>query len=349
MSVLQRIAERVESFYIDLASQSLYHPEQEANPARARWRFIQRRIKDSSFFLLTRDIHSSVDTYMGLDMERPMKASNTFDAPIGGRKKRQSVSFDQVLSQAVSSVAKSPGMTARRGPSRAPTVYEDEEAEYNLPTPRQPHQQHPQQPPGPRPLRLADAHTARAKGGRNAETSFEEQISTRAMNRMSIFMQGKMKDMRRLSKSLNQNGVFTFDHAMTLYGNGGSAPASRSQSRNRNRNGADSQPQSENEHEMDYAYTSSGSSSPTDVSPFPSRTHSRAASRQLSLDKLNGVPPRSNAGSVSSISRKDMQAATFGRKLSVYGGSRSGGSRSGDSPSRKEKAPPLPPSKASHW
>ncbi|KAK1218358.1 hypothetical protein PQX77_018956 [Marasmius sp. AFHP31] len=343
MSVLQRIAERVESFYVDLAAQSLYHPEREANPARARWRFIQRRVKDSSFFLLTKDIHSSVDIHMGLDTERPMKASNTFDAPIGGRKKRQSVSFDQVLSQAVSSVAKSPGMTARRkGPSRAPTVYEDEE-DYDLPTPRLP-QQPLAQPSGPRPLRLADAHTARAKGGRNAETSFEEQISSRAMNRMSTFMQGRMKDIRRLSKSLNQNGVFTLDHAVTLYG----ASASRSQSRNRNRNGGDSQPQSENEHEMDYAYTSSEGSSPIDPSPLPSRTHSRAASRQMSLDRLNGLPPRSTAGSISSMSRKDLQAATFGRKLSVYGGSRSGGSRNGDSPTGREKAPPLP-AKGSHW
>ncbi|KAL0577411.1 hypothetical protein V5O48_004576 [Marasmius crinis-equi] len=331
MSCLQRIAERVESFYVDLAAHSLYHPEREANPARARWRFIQRRIKDSSFFLLTRDIHAG--SGLEMDLERPIKASNTFEAPIGGRKKRQSVSFDQVLSQAVSTVSKSPTVrTKRKGPSRAPTVIEEDE---EVRTPRQVAS-------GPRPLRLADAHTARAKVGRNAETSFEEQVSTRAMNRMSVFMQGRMKDMRRLSKSLNQNGVFTLEHAMNLYGSSGG-----NSQRGGSRNGATSTPQSESE--VEYASSSEGSS-PTDVfvpaSAVPSRTHSRAASRQMSLDKLNGAPPRSVASSMS-MSRKDMQAATFGRKLSVYGGSRSGGSRAGDSPSRTQKAPPLPPK--SHW
>ncbi|KAG8823264.1 hypothetical protein FRC17_009376 [Serendipita sp. 399] len=52
MGYLERIAERVESFYTDMAALSLYHPESEANPARARWKFLQRRIKDGSFFVL---------------------------------------------------------------------------------------------------------------------------------------------------------------------------------------------------------------------------------------------------------------------------------------------------------
>ncbi|KAG7085882.1 hypothetical protein E1B28_003416 [Marasmius oreades] len=338
MSFLQRIAERVESFYVDLAAQSLYHPEREANPARARWRFIHRRIKDGSFFVLTRDLKAGArGVEMDLRSEGGMKASNTFgpESRGGGRRKRESVTFDQVLFQAVSTVAKSPTIQRR--------AREDE-----IETPR----------PGAamtmttttRPLRLADAHTARAKRGRNVETSFEEQISARATNRMSVFMQGRMKDIRRLSKSMN--GSFSLDHALAVYGNGdgvGSGSSSSSYRLGGSRNGTGSPGSATS----DFEYASS-SSDASDVVPRPvavpmplsssSRSHSRASSRQTSLDKLNGTPTSSRS---LSISRKDLHNATFGRKLSVYGGSRSGGSRAGDS-SSKEKVPPLPP-KGSHW
>ncbi|KAI3609884.1 sulfite reductase flavoprotein alpha-component [Moniliophthora roreri] len=329
MSFLQRIAERVESFYVDLAAQSLYDPMHEANPARARWRFVARRIKDSSFFVLTKDINVGMrGVEVDLTTERPLKASNTFETV---RNKRQSVSFDQVLSQAVSTVSKAPAASrrgVRRMPSRQATLYEEEDDD-----PRTPRQAQPAALVAPRPLRLADAHTARAKGGKDNATSFEEQISARATNRMSTFMQGRMKDIKRLSRSMN--GMLSLDHALTVYGRGG--------------NGG-SQPHSESEFED---HSSSGGSSPVDFIPRAtvpasmtgSRTHSRASSRQESLDRLNGVP-RSRPTTPGGMSRKDLQNATFGRKLSVYGGSRSGGSRAGDSPS--EKVPPVPV-KPSHW
>ncbi|EEB88587.1 hypothetical protein MPER_13507, partial [Moniliophthora perniciosa FA553] len=119
-----------------------------------------------------------------------------------------------------------PRRGVRRMPSRQATLYEEEDDD-----PRTPRQgQTAALVVAPRPLRLADAHTARAKGGKDNATSFEEQISARATNRMSTFMQGRMKDIKRLSKSVN--GMLSLDHALTVYGraeNGGSQPHSESE------------------------------------------------------------------------------------------------------------------------
>lgn len=52
LSILERIAKRLEGFYGSLARESIYHPEAEYNPARSRWNMLRRKIKDGSFFTL---------------------------------------------------------------------------------------------------------------------------------------------------------------------------------------------------------------------------------------------------------------------------------------------------------
>ncbi|KAF2837286.1 hypothetical protein M501DRAFT_1018193 [Patellaria atrata CBS 101060] len=52
LTVLERIAKRLESFYASLAQQSIYRPEIELNPARSRWNMLRRKIFDGSLFIL---------------------------------------------------------------------------------------------------------------------------------------------------------------------------------------------------------------------------------------------------------------------------------------------------------
>ena len=55
ITILQRIAERLHTFYVDLSAHSVYNPDIEDNPARTRWKVLARRIKDGSFFGLSRE------------------------------------------------------------------------------------------------------------------------------------------------------------------------------------------------------------------------------------------------------------------------------------------------------
>ncbi|PVF96909.1 hypothetical protein CPB86DRAFT_708145 [Serendipita vermifera] len=314
MGYLQRIAERVETFYTELAALSLYHPGSEANPARARWKFLQRRIKDGSFFVLAQKIAP-------INLDKPLQTTPSFE---NKRNKRQSVSFDHILSQAVSSVSRvnQPGKARTSGKrpggsgprSRSPMVVPEEDEVPPLPT---------------KPLRLADAHTARARGPSNS-TSYEEQSIRKAANRMSQFMAGRVKDMRRLSKNFN---ALSLEHAMSRYG-----PTSHD----------------------DEGSSDSGSASPLSETPRALLDHQRSNSRQVTLDKLAGnrsVPgssygrasPRnpSSADSDSGrteksvrkvFSKSDMHSATFSRKLSVY-----------SSATAKSSHPTPPSNKPSHW
>jgi len=329
MSYLERIAERVDSFYVDLAAESLYHPEREANPARARWRFLQRRLKDGSFFLFTKQM-----TSLSLDSRQSSPVPRAFESK---KSKRQSVSFDHVLSQAISSVSKtSASGTARptsRGHKHTKTAsnHTHANAGYRNGTP-------PPVPPMPsihqpqpvRPLRLADAHTARARGPSDS-TTYEEEMLSKAANRMSQFMNRRMKDIRRLSKSTDLG--LSLDHAMAVYGG---------------RRGPESVAESD---ESEGSSPTSGSSVGLGLSrsvrnqqvPVEQRTmygnggaSSGPHSRQTSLgSSVRRVP-----------SRSDLHSATFSRKLSVYGNSRPG-TPSGQSQTGST-IPAVPP-KPSHW
>ncbi|KAH7077016.1 hypothetical protein BKA63DRAFT_565377 [Paraphoma chrysanthemicola] len=54
LTILERIAARLESYYASLAQESVYKPEIENNPARARWQNVRRKITEGSFFVLAR-------------------------------------------------------------------------------------------------------------------------------------------------------------------------------------------------------------------------------------------------------------------------------------------------------
>lgn len=84
MQLLERMAKRLEIFYANLARYSVYNPSVEANPARTRWRLVRQRVRDGSFFLLTRDLSmGSVATTVSANI-------NTFQTKID---------FDRVMNQ----------------------------------------------------------------------------------------------------------------------------------------------------------------------------------------------------------------------------------------------------------
>ena len=57
MSILGRIAQRLQNFYVDLAAHSVYNPDLEENPARTRWRVLARKVKDGSFHPCPARVH----------------------------------------------------------------------------------------------------------------------------------------------------------------------------------------------------------------------------------------------------------------------------------------------------
>ncbi|KAH7068435.1 hypothetical protein BKA63DRAFT_451823 [Paraphoma chrysanthemicola] len=54
MQLLHRMANRLEGFYARLARHSVFDPQMEHNPARARWNILKRKVIDGSFFVLAR-------------------------------------------------------------------------------------------------------------------------------------------------------------------------------------------------------------------------------------------------------------------------------------------------------
>jgi hypothetical protein len=138
---LERIAERLESYYTDHAALSLYNPNQEANPSRARWNILRRRIHDGSFFVLTRQINFT-DDLNDVQSMQPTGGART------ARNKRETVTFDQILSQAVSSIEAS-----------------ERREQTQLAKPQT----------SGRNQGLAAAHTQRAGGTANASSTYEEQ------------------------------------------------------------------------------------------------------------------------------------------------------------------------------
>ncbi|KAJ1304872.1 hypothetical protein OPQ81_006006 [Rhizoctonia solani] len=177
MQYLERIAERLESYYADHAALNLYDPNREANPARARWNILRRRIHDGTFFVLTHQIKLT-DDLNDLNPTRPRTTRN----------KRETVSFDQILSQAMSSIA----ISEKR-----------QEAELSKPRPEG------------RSQGLAMAHTQRAGAMNLSSSTYEEQTVYSASKRMSKFMQSRLKDIRRLSRA---GSNFSLEHALAAYG-----------------------------------------------------------------------------------------------------------------------------------
>lgn len=61
LTVLERIAARLEAYYASLSQESIYRPEIENNPARTRWNNLRRKISDGSFFILAKPLSMSGD------------------------------------------------------------------------------------------------------------------------------------------------------------------------------------------------------------------------------------------------------------------------------------------------
>lgn len=311
LSFLERIAERLDAFYHDLASYSLYHPEKEANPARARWNIVKRRVSDGSFFVFTKDKISVVD------LDRASTRVDTFRA---ARNKRQSVTFDQVLSQAVNTVSvvnrRGESRDARRGGSVSPSSHSPSSS--YVP-------------------RLAHAHTYRADEGNN-ESSFEEQEVRKAANRMSRFVTGRLKEIRRLSRA-NPASFSALENGFKL-------PEARplnvkSQSRSGemggmsgSRYGSQSSLQSESAGrdrgpslDTRIPYNQGGTRSPqssVDNRPLMKTTRSPLGSLQMrgnsigSNQEFDDAASDAGRGSGRTRSSRALDSATFNRKLSLY-------------------------------
>ncbi|KAI1361987.1 cytochrome b5-like Heme/Steroid binding domain-containing protein [Xylaria arbuscula] len=93
LQILDRMARRLGVFYAQLAQQSIYHPELESNPARTRWAFVRRLIRDGSFFVLS---HS-----MGTDVLQSGQSSAIY---VSRTNQSQNVGFDRVMSQVQASL-----------------------------------------------------------------------------------------------------------------------------------------------------------------------------------------------------------------------------------------------------
>lgn len=92
LQLIERMAVRLDGFYIKLAQHSIYHPEMEQNPARTRWNLLRRKIHDGSFFVLTQDILFGVDSTNGINSPRH----------------QGSIELDQVITQIQQSISKAP-------------------------------------------------------------------------------------------------------------------------------------------------------------------------------------------------------------------------------------------------
>ncbi|KAL6915081.1 hypothetical protein FSST1_012841 [Fusarium sambucinum] len=82
LRTLEKMAHRLAMFYAQLARLSVYQPELEHNPARTRWAFVRKCIRDGTFFVLTREVSS----------ETMLEQSDFYTAS-------QKTNFDEVVTQ----------------------------------------------------------------------------------------------------------------------------------------------------------------------------------------------------------------------------------------------------------
>ncbi|KAM0324977.1 hypothetical protein ACHAPQ_008163 [Fusarium lateritium] len=83
LQTLERMAHRLAMFYTQLARISVYQPELEHNPARTRWAFVRRCVRDGTFFVMTQrsngevTIDSPSESYY---MSAKLMENTTFDS-----------------------------------------------------------------------------------------------------------------------------------------------------------------------------------------------------------------------------------------------------------------------------
>ncbi len=175
LSILERVGERLNTFYSRLSRESIYRPDLEKNPARTRWNLLRRRIRDGSFFILAQGT-----AFTGSSSSTKFRTTRYAD---------QDIFFAQVVSQAEQAVNVGQSRKDYAPFSRAG-------ADPN------------------RPVRLADAHTARAVISVKAPSSFESHQSRNALQSISGFMNSNKQSIKRLS----QLPDISFAHIMAAYG-----------------------------------------------------------------------------------------------------------------------------------
>ncbi|KAJ9602132.1 hypothetical protein H2200_013252 [Cladophialophora chaetospira] len=162
LSVLERVAERLDTFYSRLSRECIYRPELEKNPARTRWNLLRRKIRNGSFFILAQNTAFTDSSRAN----EPFRTTRYAD---------QDILFAQVVSQAQQAVdvGQARSHYAISSASSAETG---------------------------RPVRLADSHTARAASSTKAPSSFESHQSRNALQSISGFMSSNKQSIKRLSQ-----------------------------------------------------------------------------------------------------------------------------------------------------
>ncbi|EFQ28219.1 cytochrome b5-like Heme/Steroid binding domain-containing protein [Colletotrichum graminicola] len=162
LQALERMARHLEVFYTQLARCSVHQPKLEKNPARSRWAFVRRRIRDGSLFVLAAkaELNPSVP-----EQQAPVPYYMSRANP------SQNIDFDRVMAQVQASL-------------RAGT--QDVAPSSHLAHPRQP-------------LTLNAVHQARGRstGDVSVVASRENAGALRAMNN---FVERNNRAIRRLSK-----------------------------------------------------------------------------------------------------------------------------------------------------
>ncbi|KAI0437400.1 cytochrome b5-like Heme/Steroid binding domain-containing protein [Xylaria telfairii] len=110
LQILERMSRRLGIFYAQLAQQSSYRPEIESNPARTRWTFVRRLIRDGSFFVLTHN--------MGTDVLQNGQSSSFY---VSRTNVNQNVGFDRVMSQVQASLVTNQQAAPYNMQSQSPT------------------------------------------------------------------------------------------------------------------------------------------------------------------------------------------------------------------------------------
>jgi len=162
LSVLERVAQRLETFYSRLARESIYRPEIEKNPARTRWNVLRRKIKDGSFFILSQGTAFTGAKSAG----KPFRAIRHAD---------QDIVFAQVISQAKNA------LDGHAQTTRAAYARSEADSDRGRRT-------------------LAHSHMARAAPSPKAPSSYEIHESHHALQSMSKFMDSNVQSIKRLSQ-----------------------------------------------------------------------------------------------------------------------------------------------------
>ncbi|KAI1104262.1 hypothetical protein F4804DRAFT_352300 [Jackrogersella minutella] len=88
LQILERIARRLGIFYAQLSHYSVYRPELERNPARARWALVRRCIQDGSLFVMAHKAAAGV-----------LATGQQSSYYISRANPNQNIDFDNVMSQ----------------------------------------------------------------------------------------------------------------------------------------------------------------------------------------------------------------------------------------------------------